>query len=121
MITPAGGEGTGHWFFHQFITNAYDDDQGGFVGLDDFIWGVPQVGLISSRSACCVLMFHIREQSLIKISSSFTFQSLDWLDRTARKTAAQPIQSAASVEESYNVDDASLPSMSMPMFNGEDI
>lgn len=48
-------------------------------------------------------------------------QSLDWLDRTARKTAAQPIQSAASVEESYNVDDASLPSMSMLMFNGEDI
>lgn len=68
-----------------------------------------------------MLMFHIREQSLIKISSSFTFQSLDWLDRTARKTAAQPIQSAASVEESYNVDDASLPSMSMPMFDGEDI
>ena len=63
MITPAGGEGTGHWFFHQFITNAYDDDQGGFIGLDDFIWGVPQVGLVSSRSACCVQCFYIKARN----------------------------------------------------------
>lgn len=60
VVTPAGGEGTGHWFFHQFITDAYDNDQGGFIGLDDFIWGVPQVGLISSRSACCVQCFILK-------------------------------------------------------------
>ena len=43
LATPAGGEGVGHWFFHQFISDAYDDDQGGFIGLDDYIWGIPQV------------------------------------------------------------------------------
>ena len=81
------GEGVGHWFFHQFVTEYDVQDGFYFLGQDD-VWGLPQ--------------------------------SLDWLDRTARKTAAQiEPTNASSDDESDNFDWIISSPMSMSTDEGQ--